>query len=84
MEIFIRHELGLHARPAALFVQEAQKFSSDLKLGFNGQVANAKSMLGVLGLGVGSGARVVIYAEGKDETIAIETLKHLVESNFGE
>jgi len=84
IEIEIRHAVGLHARPAALFVQAAQKYQSAITLAFDGRSANAKSLLGILGLGAGSGARVTITATGEDEAAAVQALKQLVESNFGE
>ena len=84
IEIEIRHQVGLHARPAALFVQAAQKYKSTVTLGFGDKSANAKSLLGILGLGIGSGAKVTITANGEDEQLAVEALKKLVETNFGE
>lgn len=84
LEIVIKHKVGIHARPAALFVQEAQKYKSQVMLVFEGRRANAKSLLGVLGLGIGSGATVSIISEGIDETEAVESLKKLVDNNFGE
>lgn len=80
----IRHKVGLHARPAALFVQTAQKFQSDIQVHFNGRSVNAKSLLGVLGLGANSGAEITITAEGEDADEALSALKALVEDNFGE
>jgi len=80
----IRHEVGLHARPAALFVKTANRCKSRITVEKDGQEVNAKSILSVLTLGVGQGAVVTIRAEGEDEMEAIEALRELVMSNFGE
>ena len=82
--LVIRHEVGLHARPAALFVQTAGRFASNILVTRDDQTADAKSILSVLTLGVAQGAVVTIRAEGEDETEAIEALRTLVESNFEE
>jgi len=80
----IQHKVGLHARPAALFVQTAQKFRSDIQVQCGDRSGNAKSMLGVLGLGANSGAKIIITAEGDDAEEALAALKTLVEDNFSE
>jgi phosphocarrier protein HPr len=80
----IRHEVGLHARPAALFVQTASKFKSSILVTKDEQTTNAKSILSILTLGADHGAVVTIRAEGEDEVEAVEALGKLVESNFGE
>ena len=84
IEVTIKHETGLHARPAALFVNTAKKFASRITVSHGGKEADAKSILSVMGLGVKSEAAVVICADGPDESDAIQQLKALVESNFGE
>ena len=84
IEVTIRHQVGLHARPAALFVQTAGKFKSDLKVLKDEREVNAKSILSVLTLGAGQGAVIKLVAEGEDEEQAIEALRLLVEGNFGE
>ncbi len=75
--------VGLHARPAALLVQAARAFASDLKLQCNGKAADAKSIVGVLSLAAGRGAAVTITATGVDEAAAVETLAALIESESG-
>lgn len=82
--VTIQHKVGLHARPAALFVQTAQKFQSDIQVQCCGRSGNAKSLLSVLGLGANSGAEITITAEGQDADEALAALKTLVEDNFGE
>ena len=85
--IRVKHKVGLHARPAALFVQTAAKFSSKIKvknLTANGNFVDAKSIIMVLTLGVMKDHEVVIQTEGADADTALDSLKLLIESNFGE
>jgi len=76
--------VGLHARPAALFVQTAKRFNCDIRVTHGEREANAKSILGVLTLGANQGAVITIRAEGEDADQALAALEALVESNFGE
>lgn len=80
----VRHKVGLHARPAALFVQTAKKFNCDIQVLHNEREANAKSILGVLTLGANQGAVITIRADGEDADQALAALEALVEDNFGE
>ncbi len=80
----VRHKVGLHARPAALFVQTAKQFKSDVHVSKDSRDVNAKSILHILTLGAGQGAVVTIRAEGEDEAEAVAALTQLVEDNFGE
>ena len=80
----VNHKVGLHARPAALFVQTAKQFNCDIQVTHGEKTANAKSILGVLALGAGQGAAITIHAEGENADQALETLKALVGNNFGE
>lgn len=86
-KIIVKHKAGLHARPAALFVQTANKFSSRINvknLSVNGDFVDAKSIIMVLTLGVTKDHEIYIQAEGADEAEAIPALKSLVEGNFGD
>lgn len=78
-EFHVVAETGIHARPATLLVQAASKFNSDINLEYKGKSVNLKSIMGVMSLGVGQGADVIITVEGADETEAIagieETMK---------
>ncbi|MEI4801262.1 HPr family phosphocarrier protein [Bacillus sp. NPDC077411] len=65
---------GLQARPAALFVQEANRFQADIFMEKDGKTVNAKSIMGIMSLAVGSGCEVTITTEGSDETEALEAL----------
>ena len=73
-------ETGIHARPATILVQTATKFESDIELEYNSKKVNLKSIMGVMSLGVGKGAEVTIYADGKDEEEAIETISETLSS----
>jgi phosphocarrier protein HPr len=89
-KIVVNNKVGLHARPASLFVQEAAKYKSEIKVSTQDpdtqelREANAKSILGVLTLGVFQGMVITIRAEGEDEEPAVSGLLTLVEKNFGE
>lgn len=80
----IQHKVGLHARPAAQFVQTAKQFKSDIRVTHDEREANAKSILNVLTLGAGQGAVITVYAEGEDADQALEALESLVADDFGE
>ena len=78
--VVIRNEVGLHARPAAEFVEMARQFESDIAVVCNGKTANAKSILKVLALGVKEGAEIKLVASGPDEEEALSALCALIES----
>jgi phosphocarrier protein HPr len=80
----IRNKVGLHARPAARFVQTANRFKAQVVAVRDEREANAKSILSVLSLGANQGAVVTVRADGEDEAQAIEAIRLLVEDNFGE
>lgn len=85
--IKIVNPTGLHARPASDFVATAKKFTSKIKikdLTADEKLANAKSILTVLALGLAKGTEAEITAEGEDEEQAVESLAALIESGFGE
>ena len=80
----LTNQVGLHARPATFFIQKANEFKSSVWLERNERKVNAKSLLGVLSLGVVKGGEVTIIADGEDEEEAVAALYHLIETNFGE
>jgi len=80
----VQHEVGLHARPASMFVQTAAKFTSDIEVTHGETTANAKSILAVLTLGAHKDAEILIKAEGEDAEDALKALEQLVLDNFGE
>lgn len=83
-KIEVTNRLGLHARPAAILVQKANKFKSEIKLQKDDLEGNAKSILSVMALAAEVGSFVIIKAEGEDEVSAVEELAKLFEEKFGE
>ena len=84
IKLTINHEVGLHARPASVFVQAAAKFSCDIEVTHGETTANAKSILAILTLGAHQGAELLISAEGADADDALKALEELIADNFGE
>jgi len=82
--LIVKHEVGLHARPASMFVQTAAKFSSDIEVAHGETTVNAKSILGVLTLGAHKDAEILVKAEGEDAEEALQALEQLILDNFGE
>lgn len=80
--ITLTNDDGLHARAAALFVREANKFSCDISLEAHGERVNGKSIIGIMSLGVFKGEKIVIYADGNDEDEALGALYKLIENEF--
>ncbi len=83
-KVKVENETGIHARPASLFVQEANKYGAEIKLEKEGNEVNAKSIMGIMSLGINQGSEITIKAEGDDAQQAIDGLVELVESGFGE
>ena len=83
-EIIVQNEVCLHARPATFFIQKANEFKSLITIARDDRKVNAKSLLGVLSLGIIKGTKVVIEAEGPDEQEAVEELNKLIMSNFSD
>ena len=83
-EVKITNSIGLHARPATFFIQRANSFKSSIWVEKDDRKVNAKSLLGVLSLGIAKGMPIVISADGVDENDAIESLCELVNSGFEE
>jgi phosphotransferase system HPr (HPr) family protein len=84
IKLTVHHEVGLHARPAALFVQKSSRYKSIIRVRYLETEVNAKSILSVLTLGVHCGGEITIFAEGEDADLAIRDLADLIEGNFGE
>ena len=78
-KVEVRLKTGLQARHAALFVQEANRFASDVFLEKNGKKVNAKSIMGLMSLAVSTGTEVTLIAEGDDEKEALEKLSAYVQ-----
>ena len=82
--VTIKNSVGLHARPATFFVQKANCFKSSIWVEKEDCRVNAKSLLGILSLGISKGTEITVIADGADEAEAIEGLAALVDGEFGE
>ena len=80
----VQNQVGLHARPATFFIQKANEFKSSIWVEKDERSVNAKSLLGVLSLGIMGGTDIKIMAGGSDEEEAVDALVALVESGFAE
>ena len=78
------NQVGLHARPATFFIQKANEYKSSIWVEKEERKVNAKSLLGVLSLGVIKGGEISIIADGDDEEKAVDSLVELIQSNFGD
>jgi phosphocarrier protein len=83
-EVTVNNSVGLHARPATFFIQRANSFKSSVWVEKDDRRVNAKSLLGVLSLGIVKGTGITIVADGTDEEDAVKTLVSIIESNFTE
>ncbi len=80
----IENKTGIHARPASVFVQTATKFKSKVQIKAKGKTVDAKSILMIMSMGLVKGTEITICADGPDEAEAVNALKELVDSKFGE
>lgn len=80
----VRNRAGIHARPAALIAQTANKFASEVLMEKDGTVVNAKSIMGVITIAAGYNTTVTVKAEGADAQEAVEALETLFENKFEE
>lgn len=83
-DVLVQNQVGLHARPATFFIQKANGYKSSIWVEKEDRRVNAKSLLGVLSLGIVGGTSIRIIADGADEEEAINGLVELVESGFSE
>lgn len=83
-EVVLRNQAGLHARPATFFIQKANEFKSLIMIEKEERRVNAKSLLGVLSLGIEEGTKIKILADGPDEEAAVTALAKLIESGFAD
>ena len=80
----VNNQVGLYARPATFFIQKANEFKSSIWMEKDERRVNAKSLLGVLSLGMVGGTTIRIIADGADEQAAVDGLVKLVSSGFSE
>ena len=83
-EVTVQNHVGLHARPATFFIQKANEFKSSIWVEKEERRVNAKSLLGVLSLGIVGGTSIKVIADGADEQQAVDSLIKLVEAGFSE
>ena len=83
-EVTVDNEVGLHARPATYFIQKANEFKSGIWVEKEERRVNAKSLLGVLSLGIVKGTTITLIADGPDAKEAVEALVQLVNGQLGE
>ncbi len=83
-ETTVSNQVGLHARPATFFIQKANEFKSSIWVEKDERRVNAKSLLGVLSLGIVKGTVINLIADGPDEEAAVNALVELINSEFSE
>ncbi|MBQ9085907.1 MAG: HPr family phosphocarrier protein [Clostridia bacterium] len=83
-DVTITNNIGLHARPATFFIQKANTFKSSIWIEKDDRKVNAKSLLGVLSMGIAQGMTVTLIADGQDETGAVDGLVELIQTGFAE
>ncbi|MBE6671296.1 MAG: HPr family phosphocarrier protein [Ruminococcaceae bacterium] len=83
-DVMISNNIGLHARPATFFIQKANSFKCSIWVEKEERRVNAKSLLGVLSLGIVKGMTITVMADGPDENEAVDGLIELVNTGFGE
>jgi phosphocarrier protein HPr len=83
-QVTVTNKLGVHARPAAMFVKTASKFESSITVEKDGEQINGKSIMGLMMLAAGPGSRLTITAEGRDAEAAVRELEQLFERKFDE
>ena len=82
--VSIKNASGLHARPAGMFVKKAAEFKSTVEVNAKGKTVNAKSIMGIMSLGLAQGDELTIVANGEDQEAAVNALVELIEGGFGE
>ena len=83
-ELIVTNKLGIHARPAALFVKTANRFDCDVFVEKDGERVNGKSIMGLMMLAAGPGSKLMIFAEGEDAARAVVELEALLKRKFDE
>ena len=83
-ELVVTNKLGIHARPAAMFVKTANRFSCDVFVEKDGEKVNGKSIMGLMMLAAGPGSKLSVHAEGEDAARALNELEALLKRKFDE
>jgi len=82
--VVVKNIVGLHARPATFFIQKANEFKASIWVDKDNSRVNAKSLLGMLSLGITKDTEITIIADGADEVVAVDSLINLIEKNFAD
>ena len=83
-ELMVLNKLGIHARPAALFVKTANRFDCDIFVEKDGELVNGKSIMGLMMLAAGPGCKIRVLAEGEDAAEAVHEIEALLKRKFDE
>ncbi len=83
-ELTVQNKLGIHARPAAMFVKTANRFTCDIFVEKDGEKVNGKSIMGLMMLAAGPGSKITIFTEGDDGTAALNEIEALLKRKFDE
>ena len=83
-DFFVSNKLGIHARPAAMFVKTANRFDCDIFVEKDGEKVNGKSIMGLMMLAAGPGSKLTVSAEGRDASQALAEIETLIKRKFDE
>jgi len=83
-DMLVSNKLGIHARPAAMFVKTANRFSCDIFVEKDGEKVNGKSIMGLMMLAAGPGSKLTVHAQGQDASQALTELETLIKRKFDE
>ena len=83
-DFLVSNKLGIHARPAAMFVKTANRFSCDIFVEKDGEKVNGKSIMGLMMLAAGPGNKIIVYCDGDDATQALAEIEALIKRKFDE
>ena len=83
-DVLVANKLGIHARPAALFVKTANRFACDIFVEKDGERVNGKSIMGLMMLAAGPGSKLTVHAQGNDASQALAELETLIKRKFDE
>ena len=83
-DFMVANKLGIHARPAAMFVKTANRFSCDIFVEKDGERVNGKSIMGLMMLAAGPGSKLTVHAQGQDASQALAEIEILIKRKFDE
>ncbi|MGH7972734.1 MAG: HPr family phosphocarrier protein [Limisphaerales bacterium] len=83
-DFLVANKLGIHARPAAMFVKTANRFHCDIFVEKDGERVNGKSIMGLMMLAAGQGSRLTVHAQGQDASQALQEIETLIKRKFDE